>query len=201
MVRRQQINPVVNRVGECYDGKGKPILFIDLAFVVIHRLSLAHKTEENPNPVPDASLDAMDIVEIFKNHGMGTGGRPPYHIIIRRDPLGTIEQILPIMVQGAHAIGYNSRSIAVAVIGNSDERPPTSEQHAGLVKVCQTLCRLNHGLQLVGHTDLPGAPSGDPSKKCPGQYLPLGPVIARACVCDRPYSDPWWELQREGFEI
>jgi len=151
-----------------------------LVYIVVHRLSLARKTKENPRPVPDHELRGEHVVRAFRNRDMGTGQRTPYHALVCQDEAGTVEQLIPLSCRGAHAgdnrplnnrEGYNWRSLAVAVAGNADERNPTPPQYSSLARVCSEWLPLRPGgLFIVGHTDLEGA-SSDPNKRCPGQFL------------------------------
>lgn len=149
-----------------------------LRFTVIHRLSLANRARGNPRPVPDAELTGADVVERFRDPLLGTGGMTPYHVLIRHD--GTVEQLLRLSVRGQHMTDvrasprwYNWRTLAIAVVGNTDEGPPTVEQYGALIRVVRDLMPLTRGA-VGGHTDYPGA-SSDPHKRCPGKFLdPLG---------------------------
>jgi len=172
-----------------------------LIALVIHRLSLARRTPENPDPVPDHLLTGEDTIRAFKDRRMGTGGRPPYHGLIRLDNEATLDQVLRLGVRGSHAgdtrpeplqRGYNWRTLAIAVAGNSDERPITPAQYARLVQVVTELLPL--GRELVGHTDLPFA-SKDPDKRCPGRYLDLHPVLT-AATFRLPMGWKDWELDQ-----
>jgi hypothetical protein len=141
----------------------------NVRWLVIHRISLSEKAPGNPNPIRDEDLTGEELIRRFRNAGLGTGGRCPYHVLIRHD--ARVEQLLPLTVKGAHAPNYNWRSLGVAVAGRTDLFPILPEQWVQLVKVCIGLIGYwPDGLAIAGHTDLPGA-SDDPTKQCPGQYL------------------------------
>jgi hypothetical protein len=183
---------ILNKTIDCYDGRVATLHYSRIRYIVIHRISLAFKTDANPHPIPDDQLGAVGLAMAFKDRGLCTGGRPPYHILICMD--GAAEQILPLSVQGVHARRYNDESIAIAMAGNTDMREAPLAQHKTLVEVCKPIYKLNGGLQIAGHTDLPGA-SGDPRKRCPGRFLPLEPIIQKVCL------DPFQELERAGFVL
>jgi len=160
-----------------------------MKYIVIHRVSLAnYDKDQNPDPISDELLNAKEVALRFKNKALGTLGYTPYHILIKQN--GTIEQMLPLSVRGAHSKGYNWCSWAVAVVGNTDQNEIKDAQYHPLVLVCKYLSR--PGLEIVGHTDLPGA-SADPNKKCPGRFLPLEPIIKKIS----PYRD----IETIGFVI
>lgn len=140
----------------------------NLKYIVIHRISLSQYTESNKNPICDDDLCSEELVKRFYNVGLGTGGRTPYHFLIRKN--GDIEQMLPISARGTHAKGYNWQSVGVAIAGNSETNEIPDCQFKSLKLVCLILGRINNGLIVAGHTDLPGA-SSDPNKRCPGKYL------------------------------
>jgi len=137
-------------------------------YLVWHRTDLRHFTEANPDPIEDVHLTGPELCRRFRNHGLGTGGRPPYHVLILVD--GTIDQCLPLLTKGAHASGYNLSSWGVAVVGDMRYRTPTDAQWVSIIDVGLSLGQLGLGLDFVGHTVLPGA-SADPHKICPGKYL------------------------------
>jgi len=188
---------VVDRT-ELFDGQSKPLQPYNLTHEIVHRLSLTRETIANPNPVLDCNLTSEDIVVRFGNTLMGTGGRTPYHIHIFGD--GRIEQVLPLTIRGAHANGYNWRSVAVALIGNTDERACSLAQYDALIWVSRALRGLNKGLAVEGHTYLPGA-SNDPYKRCPGLYLDMNKVRAAVSDCPVVTGDVWKGAEMVGFVV
>jgi hypothetical protein len=170
---------VVNRVDVCGKANTRKNRVADLAYLVIHRISLAQKADGNPDPIPDAMLSAVDIAEIFSDPKMGTGGLCPYHFLIRKD--GTVEQMLPLLTRGAHSIGYNSKSIAISVAGDYRKERATQEMIGRVAAVCAHLIPINGGLRIVGHTQLPNA-SADAGKVCPGDGLHPYAISTRATM-------------------
>lgn len=114
-----------------------------------------------------ATTSSMDIGvnEITRWHldrGFTTIG---YHVVIRRS--GSIEYGRPLDVQGAHAKGFNHRSIGVCLVGgvNSNREAEsnfTDEQFSSLERVLTALQGLFPHTTVVGHRDLPVS-----STKCP----------------------------------
>ncbi|MBD9179251.1 MAG: lysozyme [Odoribacter splanchnicus] len=88
-----------------------------------------------------------------------------YHYVIRRD--GTVENGRPLEKAGAHAQGYNSRSVGICYAGGKgdDGRPEdnrTPEQKATLQKLVAELLEQFPDAEVCGHRDLPGV-----NKECP----------------------------------
>lgn len=190
---------VVNWVG---NDKGKPMNLYSVRLVVDHRLSLANKTEGNPNPVDDRILNGFHVIEAFRNPLMGTGGRPPYHLLIKQDALATVDQMLPLAIKGAHASGVNWCSIAVAVAGNTDERAILPQQYQRLIGINRLLAPLNGGLIIRGHDEIPGARKDD-GKQCPGRFLSMDAIRAEVAICqDAAFPEnPIRVLEQAGIRL
>jgi hypothetical protein len=181
----------------------------NLAYLVIHKTSLALRDPEaNPFPIPNELLDGPSLAGRFTNPKLGTGGLIPYEILVRGNEAAAAEQLLPLYIRGAHAIGYSWRSIAIAVVCQDELTNPdiTPAQRDRLVKICTALVPLGQGLKIVGHTDLPSA-SADPRKVCPGSKFALD-MLTKTVYQSLP--DDWraWSLaQREehassaGFQL
>lgn len=157
---------IANRIAECYDGHGATLSMVE--FLVVHHCSLRHLAPGNPHPIEDHRLTGPELAKRFRDSGLGTGGRCPYHVLILWD--GQIEQLLPLDVKGAHVPGYNYRSIAVATVG--ERTPPSRSQRHSLIKVLTALALHSGGARIAGHTQLvPGA-----GKVCPHPGLDLATV-------------------------
>lgn len=191
---------ITDRTAECYDGEGRILKPWHLKYIIVHRISLSQRTEANPKPIPDKELNAVEIADRFKHPLMPTRGRPPYHAVVLQDRDATVEQMLPLSIKGAHALRHNWCSLAVAIVGNTDERPASKQQYEALRDICRVWAPINGGLLVVGHTELPGA-SGDPNKRCPGRYISLAPIAAEVNVCREYHRDPWFDVERAGFVI
>lgn len=97
-----------------------------------------------------------------------------YHYVIQRG--GLIEVGRPIGIAGAHARGFNSRSVGVCMVGGrgQDGQPSnnfTDEQWASLDKLRLQLMADFPSIEFKGHRDLP-----DVKKACPcfdiAEWLP-----------------------------
>jgi hypothetical protein len=164
----------INRIAECYDGRGVIMPIGNVRAIIVHRTDLCQWAPENPHPIPNDQLDGPSLCKVFMSQpGLGTGSRPPYHVLIKTD--GTAEQMLPLSVMGEHCITMNHRSLAVAVVGDFNAIQPSLAQWETLVEVVASWAPINGGLDVLGHTDVPGG-SANPGKRCPGKYLPVGPV-------------------------
>jgi hypothetical protein len=163
-------------------------------WVVVHRLSLATRTDANPNPIPDDKLTGAEAELRFRNKDLGTGGVMAYHAFVHQG--GRVEQNLPLLVRGSHAGGYNWQSWAIAAIGNTDEREMPDKQWHTMIEVCAVLSVLPR--KVSGHTELPGG-SHDPGKRCPGKFINMDQVRAEV-EKKLPYGSEHWDIrQRLAF--
>lgn len=110
--------------------------------------------------------------------------RCPYHFVVN-PKLGAVYQWLPLSKQGQHALSYNKRSIAVAVLGGfADGQQLTVPEFAILHALLGDLeCRIEQLTEkwpmLIGHDSVPGG-SADPNKVCPGPGLFLDSLVGLA---------------------
>lgn len=125
-------------------------------FLVIHRIGIG--------------IDAEEIAAWYAANPQYTGGKMPYHTIIKRD--GTVEQAVSLnkVAPGATFLNYNG--IQIALVGDFRKAPPTPAQAEALVKVAKELCNWMGTPAIVGHTEVQGA-SANPNKVCPGKHLNL----------------------------
>lgn len=115
-----------------------------------------------------ATRESQDIgaAEIDRWHKQRGFIRIGYHFVIRRD--GTIEKGREISEPGAHARGWNHRSIGICLVGGlkPDGKTPednfTVEQWDSLAEVLRDLRVVFPNTDIVGHRDLPGV-----AKACP----------------------------------
>ncbi len=112
---------------------------------------------------PDRDIGVEEINRWHLDRGFDMIG---YHVVIRRD--GTIEYGRPFDTRGAHAKGFNSRSIGVCVVGGVDSHMEaelnfTEEQFSALERVLTALQGLFPDAAVIGHKDLPATRT-----KCPG---------------------------------
>ena len=105
------------------------------------------------------------VNEIRRIHVEEKGWRDiGYHVVIRRD--GTMEHGRDFSEPGAHARGYNKRSLGVCLIGGMSpsgqpEANFTSAQWHALAEMVKSLLGAFPGARVVGHKDL------NPTKECP----------------------------------
>ena len=86
-----------------------------------------------------------------------------YHYVIEMD--GDIKKGRPVSRQGAHARGYNQKSIGICYIGGLDSRmnptnTMTREQELSLTKILRDMILRYPKAKVVGHNELS-------SKDCP----------------------------------
>ena len=115
------------------------------------------------------SLDELNV--LFQDVSVGTGGKFPYHIVIFSS--GTTVQCVPLNRAAPGALLYNDSGIQIALTGDFRfSKKPTVEQQSALESICGLLFKLYGRLQIVGHTEMPGA-STETNKICPGTGLDL----------------------------
>lgn len=111
---------------------------------------------------PSMKVDAKVIDRWHRQRGfLGLG----YHFVINRN--GLVEKGRPITQPGAHAKGFNEKSIGVCLVGGLDEEGKsednfTDDQHAALAELLGELLIQFPKAQILGHRDLPGV-----KKDCP----------------------------------
>jgi len=115
-----------------------------------------------------ATPETMDIgvEEIRQWHRQKGWLDVGYHRIVRRD--GTREPGRALNVPGAHARGFNHRSIGICLIGGveSDKKTAvanfTHAQWEALEEEIRDLKKLHPNAEVIGHCDLPKV-----NKRCP----------------------------------
>lgn len=83
----------------------------------------------------------------------------------------------PIGAPGAHAVGFNTRSVGICLIGNYDLDPPSEDRLALLASLCRQL-QLEFAIprdQVIGHRETyPKLNPPEPVQKtCPGSQFDL----------------------------
>ena len=113
---------------------------------------------------PSLDIGAQEIRRWHMQKGWFDIG---YHKVIRRD--GKIEVGRESTVPGAHARGFNERSLSVCLVGGVAEDGKTvednftDEQYASLWFVLLNWKSKYPDAEIVGHRDLPGVNKGCPS--------------------------------------
>lgn len=103
---------------------------------------------------PDMNIGASEIDQWHRDRGFDMIG---YHYVIKRN--GEIESGRDESVAGAHARGYNSDSIGVALVGGlaKDGNQPcnfTAAQWASLDTLVKDLCDRHDIKEVIGHNDV-----------------------------------------------
>ena len=109
----------------------------------------------------DRDFTENDLEVCHRHRGFNGAG---YHFYIRKN--GDIKNTRPLEKPGAHALGYNARSIGICYEGglDADEKPKdtrTLEQKGALLALLRELKRQFPKALIVGHHDL------NPMKGCP----------------------------------
>ena len=111
----------------------------------------------------DRNVHAEEVHEWHKNNGWAGCG---YHFLVLKD--GTVERGRPEKMIGAHAQGFNARSIGINIVGDFEQGEPTAEQIESAAQLIADLSD-KYGISItadnvVGHRDL--MPTD-----CPGRNL------------------------------
>jgi len=136
-------------------------------------------------------VSAKTIDEWHRSRGfVGIG----YHYVIRQD--GSVEQGRPSNKVGAHAQGFNQRSLGVVLAGDFTEDVPSPAQFDALVSLLRSLKGQYPAAQVVRHRDLMAT-------SCPGTAFPWDELMKRleAKKMDPikiKIGDKVFEGQREG---
>ena len=109
----------------------------------------------------DRDFTENDLEVCHRHRGFNGAG---YHFYIRKN--GDIKNTRPLEKPGAHALGYNARSIGICYEGglDADGKPKdtrTLEQKGALLALLRELRRQFPKALIVGHHDL------NPMKGCP----------------------------------
>lgn len=89
-----------------------------------------------------------------------------YHYVIKRD--GTVEKGRPVTQPGAHARGFNHRSLGICLVGGVESDGKTAEanythaQWDALEQLVIELKRFYPDAEVLGHRDMPRV-----NKECP----------------------------------
>lgn len=120
---------------------------------------------------PSQDVDVKDIDRWHREKGWRMVG---YHFFIKRD--GTVQTGRPLMDGGAHAVGYNEKSVGVCLAGGvkeEDGKTPeanyTPAQWASLLALVRELHAQFPNATVIGHNN----------------------VAAKACPCFNVKT--WWQ--------
>ncbi len=96
-----------------------------------------------------------------------------YHFIIGNGVItknGRLFKARPIKYVGAHAYGYNRKSIGICLVGNFDNFTPTFKQYRSLIRLILIL-KEEYKIpieNILGHNETPNC-----LKSCPGNLVPM----------------------------
>ena len=117
-------------------------------------------------------------VEKLIKCGVDKYGQCSYHYYVRYD--GTVVPLLSESVQGVHARGYNSSSLAVVYEGGLDENGKaadtrTEQQKHALYELLKDLVHDYPEARILGHCELPGVHKACPCFTASTTYASLQP--------------------------
>jgi N-acetylmuramoyl-L-alanine amidase len=125
----------------------KPLRPEDVKFIVVHCSATR----------PSSDIGKAEITRMHLERGFFEIG---YHAVIRRD--GRVEEGRAIDKPGAHAAGFNQKSVALCMVGGvteNDIKVPennfTPAQFASMRKVVAEWQRMFPHAKVLGHRDLP----------------------------------------------
>jgi len=116
----------------------------------------------------DATVD--DIRAAHKARGFADVG---YHFLVWRD--GTTAAGRPVHRVGAHAKGWNSRSLGIAMVGHHDHDEPTTEQWRAAVDLVGALAftYVVPADHVIGHRETYDRDGVPRRKTCPGALVDM----------------------------
>lgn len=134
-------------------------------FIVIHH-------SWSPDRPVERDWDAITKYHIEVN-GWSKNG---YHFGL--DYVNKLPRVMigrPVTESGAHALGFNDRSIGICVIGNYDLVTPPADKWHMLVRLCSTLIFIHHIPidNIIGHRDTYDMRNVPREKTCPGNLFDL----------------------------
>lgn len=102
-----------------------------------------------------------------------------YHFLVWQD--GTVRAGRPLHRMGAHARGYNARSIGIALVGHHDRDELTDAARDELVRLAATLAH-TYGVRaenVIGHRETYDRLGKPRAKTCPGRLVDMDDLRAR----------------------
>jgi N-acetyl-anhydromuramyl-L-alanine amidase AmpD len=118
------------------------------SYIVLHHAALSRCT-------------AQDVHRWHLNNGWAGIG---YHFFVAKD--GKVYRGRPVDTVGAHATGYNSRSIGICAEGDYVYDNMPAQQKVSIMSLCKELLALYTGAKIYGHGELNAT-------ECPGAKYPL----------------------------
>lgn len=143
-------------------------------YLIVH-----HSGGTDANPLADTSEHTAKGMELW-HLGKGWDGLG-YHYVIHKD--GEVWKGRPEHRNGAHAKGYNTKSIGISLSGNFDTTEPTTEQINSLKELLNKLS-IQYGIpkeKVIPHRNVA-------NKTCYG--MKLGEDWARNLIDDKQHTCP-----------
>jgi N-acetylmuramoyl-L-alanine amidase len=153
--------------------------------------------------VHHTAAEEKDTAQVKRYHVQSLGWRDiGYNYVIERD--GRVVTGRSINIAGAHCKdgSMNTKGIGVCMIGNMNNRKPTTAQYSALIDCLATLCK-RHSIptkNILGHKEVPSATA------CPGKNVNMNQV--RSAVTEKlnpskpaPAPAPSAQLPRVAREI
>lgn len=131
---------------------------------------IIHHTERN--------FDAPPLVKIRHKYLRGWDSIG-YHFLIDNGLLtsdGRLYSGRDERLEGAHALGFNKKSLGICIIGDFDSSHPTSKQMDSLISLLRRKIDQYEisPENVLGHNELPGV-----RKSCPGKLTDLNMIRSR----------------------
>ena len=105
-----------------------------------------------------------------------------YHFVVRSD--GSIERGRPVDMIGAHASGYNSRSIGICLVGDFTIYKPTPQQIQAARELIAVLKKSYPDVVVIGHKAVAAT-------ACPGHYLDVTELVPKGQTSRTDFEDHW----------
>lgn len=149
------------------------------------------------------SATKLGDAETFRRYHVQVNGWKDigYHYVINNGtykPDGFIEKGRDEKEVGAHAVGYNDKSIGICLVGNFDEDKPTQKQMQALTQLCKDIMQRYNipAKNVLGHRET-GA-----KKTCPGKNFCMDSLrkmleVGEVPKCKTDYAGHWAEAAIE----
>ena len=124
--------------------------------------------------------DGKSLERIQKYH-MNKGWKNiGYHYVIEyKDGVPICRQGRHETTNGAHTIGFNTKSIGICIVGNYDKHPLELDKKDLLLKLLRYLIHAHHipRTKIIGHRDSYKLRNKPVEKSCPGNKIDLSQLL------------------------
>lgn len=151
--------------------------------IIVHHLDIGDRTfgaaidffTRDPEGVATVALsgtyqEKLPTIRRWRRDGISIpyvrAGFVPYHFLVDED--GRIGRMLALSAKGAHAAGWNDRSVAVCALGKFDVHEPPKPQLDTCRDLVMDMMTVYGRLRILGHDATLDEPKG-----CPGARFPL----------------------------